>query len=377
LESRKVQKVGSSTLAVSLPQKWVRAVNLKQGDLVFFDIEKDGTLKVSKADRRSVKASSVFVINADLCKVPNMLQKVIFGSYVLGHENTKIVSSKRLNRVQIDEIRSAIRQLMGVGIMEETINDVILQCSIDITKFPIDVLIKRLYIIASTMHKEAFEALLKSDVKIAEDAISRMSEANNIYWIIVRLILSAQNNPTIQEEIGIENPREIIWYRMVAQYLRLIANWSSKIAEKVIAFEKSKVLLGELLLEEICEINDETFGLCHKAMNGLISSNVELANNAIETYNKIQEREEKIQEKICTHAYLRDKSFSVSKYFHGKGPLEPCAICQLSFIIWSIRRIAELGSEIAEVAIWKAISKPTKLCKEVKLEKPSFINLPL
>jgi len=56
----------------------------------------------------------------------------------------------------------------------------------------------------------------------------------------------------------------------------------------------------------------------------------------------------------------------VEKYFKGKKSIEPCMMAQLSFMIWSSRRIAELGSEIAETAINKALCKHTKLCREIE-----------
>ncbi len=45
MESRKVQKVGYSTMTVSLPSEWVKQNNINAGDLVFLVSEKDGTLK--------------------------------------------------------------------------------------------------------------------------------------------------------------------------------------------------------------------------------------------------------------------------------------------------------------------------------------------
>ncbi|RLE98995.1 MAG: hypothetical protein DRJ59_08360, partial [Thermoprotei archaeon] len=41
---RKVQLVGGSTLAISLPKNWTRRVGLKPGDYVFIALESDGSL---------------------------------------------------------------------------------------------------------------------------------------------------------------------------------------------------------------------------------------------------------------------------------------------------------------------------------------------
>ena len=68
--------------------------------------------------------------------------------------------------------------------------------------------------------------------------------------------------------------------------------------------------------------------------------------------------EEQLQEKVCSHAYLKDKSFSVDQYFKGTTFVEHCMVAQLSFILYCIRRMGELGSEIAEVAITQAVYRP-------------------
>src|SRR5260370_761520 len=46
MEARKVQKVGYSTLIVSLPKHWVEEVGLKQGDIVSFRREPDGGITI-------------------------------------------------------------------------------------------------------------------------------------------------------------------------------------------------------------------------------------------------------------------------------------------------------------------------------------------
>ena len=46
MEVRKVQRVGYSTLTVSLPRAWVEDVKLKAGDIVSIKREDNGSLKL-------------------------------------------------------------------------------------------------------------------------------------------------------------------------------------------------------------------------------------------------------------------------------------------------------------------------------------------
>ena len=369
LQSRRIQKVGVSTLAVSLPKEWVRSVGLKKGDIIFLEQDRDGSLKIMTIKQIKEKSSGTILINADICKDHKMLMRVLKGIYSLGHDRILITSSERLRKEQMDSIRSVTRELVGPGILEETPSQVTVQCSIDITKFDLETVLRRLYLIASTMHRDLIDAISELNVKIAEESINRSVEAETIYWLASRLLNSCQRDSILARKMKIENPMQILWWRFAAHYLRLIADCAKKMAQKIIALSKNFDRIGELLKNDMIKINEDSYAVCHKAINSFFSNNAELANEAIEDYLKVQKAEEKIQERICTHAYLHSKSFSVSKYFKGKKPIEPCMIAQISFIVWAARRIAELGSEIAETAIHKTLCKYTNLCKPILEEK--------
>ena len=184
------------------------------------------------------------------------------------------------------------------------------------------------------MHREMIDSLPNFDVELAGEAIRRDKEAYTMFWVIVRLLNSCQRDKGIASQMEIDNPSLIIWYRLIAQYLRLIADWTNKTAEKIIALNKSKEIIGEELIQKIIEINERTYRICHEAINSFFSSDIQLANKAIETYLEIQQTEEMLQERVCSSAYLHGKNFSVSKYFKGKRPIEACAVAQISFLLW-------------------------------------------
>src|SRR3990170_6479873 len=106
MESRKVQRVGYSTFSVSLPKNWVKDSGLKQGDLVMLLPEKDGSLKLIPSSMVGHKTQTEeFIINSDLCDEPGMLERLIVGNYTLGRDAFQVVSSTRINRAHIDEVR--------------------------------------------------------------------------------------------------------------------------------------------------------------------------------------------------------------------------------------------------------------------------------
>ncbi len=370
LEPRKIQRVGTSTLAVSLPSDWVKRTGVQRGDIIYFDQDEADVLKlITSSNLEKEKPTNSVNVYADLCKTPHMLSRILVGNYILGRDIIRIISKSRLQSDYLEAIRSTIKGFMGIAIMEETPNQVVLQSSIDASQFPIHTLIRRLFIIASTMYQEAVDAFLKSEIDLAKDTIDRQVEADSMFWVIIRLLDSAQRDKDVATRIEIQDPVQILWYRVAAQCLSRISNWSEKIAAKVVALELKRELIGERLIAEVQALSENAYSVVEQSINSLFSGNIELANQVMDNYYQLQETEEKLQESICSHAYLREKSFSVNQYFKEKTAIESCMISQISFILWSIRRTAALGAEIAELAITRTLSKDTKICQQTNDEE--------
>ncbi len=347
MEARKVQRVGQTTLAVSLPKRWTEEINLKRGDTVFLQREKDQSLRlVPSTLARREAAPRISIINADLCTEPRMLERIVVGNYAMGRDTMWVVSSDRLRSSHVEEVRDITSKLMGLGIMEESSKRMVLQCSIDSSKFPIHTLIRRLYIIASTIHKEAIQALLDRNYEFAEDAIRRENEADRLYWLIVRLLLSSLKDRSIAEKIGVEDPRQITGSRSIAALLERIADWGEIIAKDVIEIGNRMDHIDDFVIGALSSISEAAYDVCSKAMECLYTGDIKLANIAIMTYEETVEVEE---EEL------------VKKMVGNISNKEACPY--LRRVALGIRRIAELGAEISEIAINRVLEKSSKFCE--------------
>jgi phosphate uptake regulator len=346
MEGRKVQKVGLSTLTVSLPSNWTKETGIQRGDIVYFIPEKDGSLRIRASSlSKPDKKESEFVINSDLCDKEGLLERIIIGNYLLGHDIIKIISSKRISTKHIQEIRKIGRKLIGLGIIEETPLQIILQCSIDPVKFPINSVVKRLFAIATTMHREAMQALSDMEVELAEEAIRREEDADMMYWLAARLLYSAQNNKSLAEKIGLEKDN-VLNLKMIIGYLERMADWGEKIAKNAIEIERQGVGVGKPFINGVCQLSDKAFEICVNAMESALIGDMKLANDAIESYKNIVEQEE---EKLVIQASLHLPNSVI--------------VAKLRQILWGVRRIAELGAEIAEISINQSLERSSKLCK--------------
>jgi len=339
MESRKVQRVGYSTFSVSLPKEWVKEVGLKQGDLVMLFQEKDGSLKLMPSSMTEREAQTEeYVINSDLCSEPGMLERLIVGNYILGRDMFRVVSSMRISRMHIEEVRRITHRLMGLGIVQEIPRQIDLQCSIDPTRFKIDMLMRRLSMIASTIHIEAMQALTESNLDLGDDAIRREDEADMMYWLALRLLMSAQRDRIVGDKIGLEEPSQILYYTLVTRYLELIADRSEYIARMAIELQThGKERVSGHLMTRISNTSELAHNVYLKAMDCVFNGNIDVANNLLEITRTIRDEHENLLEELAELPLLRT-------------------------IVLELSRIADHGSSIAVIAINKALEKPSKIC---------------
>lgn len=339
METRKLQKVGYSTLAVSLPSKWVKDMDLKRGETVFLAQEPDGSLKLlSNKLVKSEETVEEYTCSADLCDEPRMLERVVVGSYILGREIFSIISSERMRAEHIEEIKSVLPKLMGLGIVEETSDRIILQCSIDTRKFSLDMLFRRLSVIALTIVKESLQALVESNPSLAKEAIKREDEADSICLLAMRLLVSAQRRREIAEEIGLKDPLHVLYFGIMLRYLELVADYAEETARRVIELlQKYKQKLPQWVPQKINNLNDLAHDLVLKSVDCFFIGDIKIANSLLEMLTFVELERDRLMQELPEIPHLR-------------------------LILWNITRIADRGAGIALIALNNALEKKSKIC---------------
>jgi phosphate uptake regulator len=342
LESRKVQKVGYSTLSVSIPMNWAKKMGIEKGDLVFISEDSDGSLKLT-AEPSKVEDTSVYVVNVDRCDNSEVLARVIVGNYVLGRSLIKVESSRRLMREQIESIRGVTQRLLGIGIIEESDRHLLLQTSIDPKNFPLETVIRRLYVISSIMFKECIDSLIDGDVELARDAITREHEADTIYWLLARLLASAQQSRNISESIGITEPMDIIQYSIIAWYLEMIGDRAHNIAKSILKLNKVRIDKDEDLIDRLTQMGMMAFTMFDKAYKSIFDGNLTLASDAVDLFDTIDKEERNLLARF-QKSNNQDVATTVSE------------------IAWDFKIIAEHSSAIAEIAIDNILKLDNEIC---------------
>lgn len=322
-------------MTVSLPSEWAKQNNINPGDLVFLLPERDGTLRIAPSQIAQKEEAEEYIVNADACDEQGMLERIVVGSYMLGRDVVRVTSSTRIERQHIDEIRTSVRKLIGLGILEETPKNILLQCSVDPKKFKLDMLIRRLSLIASTILSEAMQAFLENNPSLAEEAIKREDEADTIYYLAVRLLLSAQMKPEIADQIGATEILFIPATRLILQYLELIADYAEDISKKIIDLKMRREKLTKKLVERIYHLSELTQTIFQKSLDCVFTRDLKIANGLLEMRKVLAMEFDGLMKELPEIPFLRAMISCLSK-------------------------IGDLGAAIANIAINRALEKPSK-----------------
>jgi len=345
MEPRKVQKVGYSTLSVSLPMNWAKKAGVKKGDLIFISEESDSTLRLT-TDQGKAEDNTVYLVNVDKCDNTKVLARVIVGNYVLGRNVIRVESDRRLMREQIQSIREVTQRLLGIGIIEESDRHLLLQCSINPKNFPLETVVRRLFVITSIMFKEILDSLIDGDMELAKDAITREYEADTIYWLLARLLASAQQSRVISESIGISDPMDIVQHSIIAWYLEMIGDRVNNIAESIIGLHEIRQESDDDLIERLIQIGMIAFTMFDKAVKSVFDKDISVASDAVDLYETVASEESRL----------------LKRFQNGSSPDVAVSVSEIA---WDLKIIAEHSSAIAEIAIDYVLNGDNEICRMV------------
>lgn len=343
MEARKVQRVGYSTLTVSLPREWVEDVKLKAGDIVSIKREDDGSLKLIPGTEHKREEIKNCIVNADLCTSPNLLTRVITANYILGHDTIQIATKDELKKNHLEEIRATTQRLTGLSIVEQTLKQVTLQSFVDPTRFPIYGLMRRLHIIINSMIDVSIKALVERRPELATEVTHMEEESDRIYWLIVRQLLLAIRDRSVGTKIGIESPLHIPGNRVVAKTLEEMADSAENIANEVLAL-KGREIGSEVILNEIAKYSNQVIKISDHAIKALLTGDISLSNEAVEMVEMAENDERRLTQKVL--AYVKDVGMAAS----------------LRIIVWNLAQICKYCRMVGEVTINRILEKPSAIC---------------
>ncbi|MGC9105632.1 MAG: AbrB/MazE/SpoVT family DNA-binding domain-containing protein [Thermoprotei archaeon] len=183
-EVRKVQKLGSTSLFITLPKKWVTSWGIKPGDKIFIEMMNDGSLRLVSEKSRQGGERKLIVVNLDSLKLD--VVHVIRSLYDLGFDEVILETDKKesLDRLRATVMNEA-EKYFGLEVTEGNGGVIRLEYVVDDEKLSNESLLKRLMGIVSRKIDE-IQAILNS--KEVTEHVSPY-EIERVYHLLLRKIL--------------------------------------------------------------------------------------------------------------------------------------------------------------------------------------------
>ncbi len=293
MKTRKVQRLGPSTLAMTLPAEWAGEHDVEKGDEVSLRVGGKGTLTVMPESVQTEESEAIIQaagLDADA------VERAIVAQYVLGRRviHVEVEEGQTLESTHINAVYNAETQLMGLGVVEETPESIAIRCSVDPEDFTLDNLLERLESTGSTMRNEAVKALAHGNPDLAQRALNRERQANKIFVLLLRLIFTAYQNPNLARAVGLRDGFPLIGYRSIAKNLELTADNAEDIAEIALAAENNRLDIDESELRRIREFTDEVNDLTELAVTAAVDRDYGTAIEVRQRFAAIGDREREI-----------------------------------------------------------------------------------
>ena len=293
METRKVQRLGPSTLAMTLPAEWAKAQDVEKGDEVSLRMGSKGTLTVMPESLQQEESEAV--IHAGELDA-EAVERAILAQYVLGRRviHVEVETGGTLGSATINAVYNAETQLMGLGVIEETPERIAIRCSVDPEDFTLDNLLTRLESTGSTMRNEGIKALAHGNPDLAQRALNRERQANKIFVLLLRLIFTSYQNPNLARAVGLDGGFPLIGYRSIAKNLELTADNAEDIAEIVLETEGHSLEVDQATMRRIRDFTDDVNDITEKGVQAAVQRDYDIAIEVRELFQQIEDREREI-----------------------------------------------------------------------------------
>jgi phosphate uptake regulator len=334
-ETRKLQFTGGSTYILSLPKRWITQNQLGKGSVIKLREEEGGLLSIIPNDIATQQKPNEAYIKVTPKDSPDSVIRKTISTYLLGYNmiHIKAKDQKQLSAKQRQQVKDfSRRMLVGTEIVTDTLQELTLQVLLSYPELSVQNALRRMSIITASMHKDAMTALKGLDHQQAKGVITTDNEVDRFSLYIVRQLKTAIESPRIIKEIGLQNARDCLGYRLVTKSVERTADHAANIAENVLSLKRR---LGTETLEKLETMSNIAISMFETAIEALFRQDFNLADSTIEKTKDVISIE-------------KEAVISSQKVDVEEAPY-------LRLIVESIRRTAEYASDIAEIVLNLAV----------------------
>lgn len=327
METRKVQLSGGTTYTISLPKSWANEHRIDAGSILSLYPNDDGTLLVeADADvSTDTRSATVDVSTAS----EDAVRQRIHALHAVGFDSVTLVDRAGHSAEIRALVENTVSNLSGFELLEAGDTRIQLTNLIDADNVDIRKSTLRLRLVMLGMHRDAVSAVLDGDEALARRVVDRDSEADKLFAMVTRHFRRALTNLQEVEKLGYSRD-ELFEYYYVSRQFERIADHAEKIARFAIDPEAT---VPENLAERIDSVASSARRVVDTAADVILAdADIETAHTALAT-----------QAELTTDLRTLDRDL----YTHD----DPAEAYVVGLLLDSIRRTAEYGGNVADIAI--------------------------
>jgi phosphate uptake regulator len=244
---RKIIKLGQATFVASLPSKWIREYDLKQGDYLEME-QKDNSLIVSTKPRSKNLSTEI-----DLRKIPStrLILSLLQAKYSLGYDKITVFhdqyvrhykgKDKGLSTQIIQEI--VAKRLIGAEVVEQDVNKSVIADLGGLPEGGVDNILKRVAFLIKTYTTDVVAGISNNDKDLLEQLVSKHDIINRFLVYYQRISVKIRLNPSTKLFTGqlIQHMKQITGtYNLILKnYILKPAKYSKPILDLFSQFNAS------------------------------------------------------------------------------------------------------------------------------------------
>jgi phosphate uptake regulator len=314
----------------------VNDVGLRASDPVAVLVQPDSSLLI--VPRRDIRAPSrsEAVLEATQGLDKDFLLRHFISYYLAGYDTIRITLGRSDGALR-GFIREGIRRkLVGVEIIEESSGGILTQCLSGYVDLPLKKALERMAIIAGGMLSDSVAVLGGGGKSLATEVVERDDEVDRFYHFLLRQLNIAVRDRSVIQEIGLTSTRDCLGYRLVVKSVERVADHAAGIAQQAEELQN----LPEPSVKKISEMATVARKVFDSSISALLRLDGKIAEDAIAKTKDVVLMEGKLSGEVLAPRMTGTQ------------------IASTKLMLESIRRTAEYGSDIAEVAIDLTVAEP-------------------
>ncbi len=233
MDVRRVHKVGTGSLAVTLPRRWVRAVGLSPGDTVAFHDESGAALTVT-APNAPAHGPPRAVIDAPVGASARDLERLLIAAYLGGSHEIEARPADAFTDEQLHALRAALSRLTGFAVVESRPETFLATCYLDPAEGDLTGQVDRLLGLTQAMVRMGTPVFGDLDARAAREILALGDQADRLYYLTVRFLVAAVADRSLAVRMRLESPQEAMGACLVAKALEEIGDSMETLAEIVL-----------------------------------------------------------------------------------------------------------------------------------------------